>query len=300
MTVWKTTVLTGALVTAAAAGAAFMPPIHGQAQVAPAQHATVTQLLRNGSEIGVTIRDVSDADASSAKLPGPAGALIASVSEDGPASRAGMKTGDIITEFDGERIRGARQFSRVVEETPAGRKVQASLLRDGQRMTLTVQPRETRGGYRLLSRTIPRAMEDLERDFKFEFPTPPTPPAPPAAPARPVIPDLENFFGRSSSRLGISVDELSSQLADYFGTKDGVLVTSVTDNSIAAKAGLKAGDVITSFNGEPVTSASELRRRIQRLDSGAAFTIGVMRDRKSLTLKGKLEEREERVRTYPS
>ena len=62
----------------------------------------------------------------------------------------------------------------------------------------------------------------------------------------------------------------------------------------------QAGDVITSVNGEPVTSASELRRRIQRLDEGAEFTIGVLRDKKPMTLKGKLEPRAERVRTYIS
>ncbi|HEX9093985.1 MAG TPA: PDZ domain-containing protein [Coriobacteriia bacterium] len=301
MTFWKTTVLTAALVVACAAGAAFGPAVRGQevrvAPVpAPAQHSSVMQMLRGGSEIGVTIRDLSNEETTGAKAPIRAGAVIASVRDDGAAAAAGMKNGDIVVEFDGERIRSARQFARVVEETPVGRRVDAAVLRDGQRMTLTVQPREARGGYRLLSDMAPR-LQELERNLRYVVPSIP---APPALPSRPVIPDIERVFSTWTNRLGISVDELSSQLANYFGTKDGVLVTAVTDDSVAAKAGLKAGDVITSFNNEPVTSASELRRRIQRLDEGAEFTIGVVRDKKTMTLKGKFEARPERVRTYIS
>ncbi len=100
---------------------------------------------------------------------------------------------------------------------------------------------------------------------------------------------MQNFIWRSSSGLGITVSDLSSQLADYFGVKEGVLVTAVTESSVAAKSGLKAGDVITSFNGGSVTNPSDLRRRIQRLDDGDAFTIGIVRDKKPQTLKGKYE-----------
>jgi S1-C subfamily serine protease len=87
----------------------------------------------------------------------------------------------------------------------------------------------------------------------------------------------------------MTVGDLSDQLAGYFGVKDGVLVTSVADDSAAAKAGIKAGDVVTSFNGSDVTQPSDLRRRIQRLEDGDEFTVGVVRDKKSLTLKGKAE-----------
>ncbi len=309
MTFWRTSVLTAALVAMGSAGPAFRPAVHGQqAHVAPAPspqaHAAVAQFMRSGSsEIGVTIRDLPNGDT---KGPARSGAVIVQVTEDGPAAAAGMKGGDVVTEFDGERIRSARQFARVVEETPSGRPVEAAVLRDGQRMTFTVRPREgSRGAVRLLGDLAPR-LREFERNFRYDIPSLPAPPPPPHAPAppvlpsRPMIPDIEQFFGGGTSRLGVTVDELSSQLAAYFGTKDGVLVTSVTDNSVAAKAGLKAGDVITTFNGETVASASELRRRIQRLDEGGEFTIGVMRDKKPMTLKGKLEARPERVRTIIS
>ena len=66
-------------------------------------------------------------------------------------------------------------------------------------------------------------------------------------------------------------------------------MTSVYDDSAAAKAGIKAGDVITSLNGAEVTDPSDLRRRIQRLENGDEFTVGIVRDKKPLTLKGKIE-----------
>jgi S1-C subfamily serine protease len=116
-----------------------------------------------------------------------------------------------------------------------------------------------------------------------------------------VPPEFDEFvFGRSTGRLGITVDDLSDQLAQYFGTKDGVLVTTVRDDSAAAKAGIKAGDVITAFNGSSVVSSSELRRRIQRMDDGGEFTVDLVRDRKTMTVKGKITAGEERRRTYRS
>ena len=78
-----------------------------------------------------------------------------------------------------------------------------------------------------------------------------------------------------------------------------MLVTSVTDGSAASKAGLKAGDVITSINGSSVSAPSDVRRRILDMNDGDEFTLAVMRDRKALTLKGKAE-RQERRRTVRS
>jgi serine protease Do/serine protease DegQ len=101
---------------------------------------------------------------------------------------------------------------------------------------------------------------------------------------------LEQFFG-FGNQLGVSVDEMSDQLAEYFGTKTGVLVTSVTKDSAAMKAGVKAGDVIVSVNGSSVERSGDIRERLRSLDAGDEFTLEIMRDRKSMTLKGKIEPR---------
>jgi serine protease Do len=101
----------------------------------------------------------------------------------------------------------------------------------------------------------------------------------------------------SGRRLGVTIESLDSQLAEYFGVKDGVLVKSVADGSSAQKAGLKAGDVITSINGTHVSETSDVNRALDRLENTGEFTLDVVRDRKPQTLKGKLEARDTRVRT---
>ena len=87
---------------------------------------------------------------------------------------------------------------------------------------------------------------------------------------------------------------LSEQLGDYFGAKEGVLVTSVADNSTAAKAGLKAGDVIVSIDGSAVDSPSALSRQVRRLEEGHEFTLEIVREKNRQTLKGKVEARQSR------
>jgi serine protease Do len=92
-------------------------------------------------------------------------------------------------------------------------------------------------------------------------------------------------------RLGLSVETLDDQLAQYFGVKEGVLVKSVEADSAAQKAGIKAGDVITAVNGRQVYEASDLTRALDRMDNTDEFTIEVMRDKKAQSVKGKLEPR---------
>jgi serine protease Do len=304
MKLWKAAALGAALLVAGIGGARLFPTVHAQSGTRAATPRALQVLNGRGSQIGVTIRDLEENDAKAGKLSQPGGIVIDDVAEDSPASKAGLKKGDIVLEFDGERVRSVRQFTRLVQETPAGRKTQASIVRDGQRLTMTVEPREGNGF------NVFGDLADMARDFRFDMPVPPAPPAPPARPARPnapeppppppaPFPDFDTFMWRSGNGLGITVGDLSDQLAGYFGVKDGVLVTSVADDSAAAKAGIKAGDVITSLNGTDVTQPSDLRRRIQRLTDGDEFTIGVVRDKKSLTLKGKSEGTRSR-RTYRS
>lgn len=243
-------------------------------------------MVTGWSRLGVSIREVSEEDAKSAGLSSPAGAVVEEVTEGSAAEAGGLRKGDIIVEFDGERVRSARQLTRLVQETADGRKVTAVVMRDGQRVSLTVAPRP--GGGAAFEKL--RDLADWGRTFEVPRPVPPVRPrAEPRARAKPpTVFRFDDMFG-GSGRLGITVDDLSPQLADYFGTKDGVLVSSVRDDSVAAKAGIRAGDVITSFNGSAIDNPAELRRRIQALDAGDEFTVDVMRDRKPQTLKGKFE-----------
>lgn len=283
---WRRAGLAAALLAGAGIGAAIAPGAYGQTTAVRAQKSRAVDILTGGSRIGVSIRDLEEADAKTSKG-ATTGVVVEEVSNDSPAEKAGIRKGDVIVEFDGERVRSVRQLTRLVQETPAGRAVPAAVIRDGQRTTLTVTP-TTRGSSFSFDRFDFDDLPDLPMRVT---PRPPSPPPPP-----PAVFKFDGLLGRST-RLGVTLDSLSPQLAEYFGTKEGVLVSSVTDNSVAAKAGLKAGDVITSLNGTPVDEPADVRRRIQDLEDGAEFTVQVMRDRKALTLKGKVE-RTERSRTF--
>jgi serine protease Do len=92
-------------------------------------------------------------------------------------------------------------------------------------------------------------------------------------------------------RLGVAIQSLTPQLAEFFGTTDGVLVTTVREESPAARAGIKAGDVITSIDGKPVGSPRDLIEAI-RGDASADVKISYVRDRKSVDVQVKLPEGE--------
>jgi serine protease Do len=253
---------------------------------------SIIQIGGHSGRIGVSVRDVDDTDTTGqAKT----GVVVDDVREGSPAEKAGLKNGDQIVELDGERVRSVRQFTRLVQDTPVGRKVPVVVVRGGQRVTLTVAPE--RGA-------------DWRSEDDFSFMTPPEPPEaprPPRAPKPPVPPrppmpfgDLMPEFGFSyfggGGRLGVMLEDLSDGLSEYFGVKHGALVRSVTEGSVAAKAGIKAGDVITAVNGTTVDEPSDVRHAVDGLGDQADVTIEVMRDRKPQTMKGKLEARE-RVRS---
>ena len=282
MNVWKTGALAGALVIAASAGAAMAPAPRAQSRDRE-PIARALQIIGRGAQIGVTVRDL---EGDEGKQGG--GVIVDEVRQGSPAEKAAMKRGDRIVEFDGERVRSVAQFRRLVQETAEGRSVSIVVQRDGQRVTASVTPDRGAGSFY------------FGDDF---LPVPPTPPAAPAPPAVPAIPRFfdrdfgEFMFGSGDGRLGVSVESLGDQLRGYFGVKQGVLVLSVREGSPAASAGVKAGDVITSVNGHSVDEPSDVASEIRRMDGGGEFTLEISRDRKTQTLKGKLEARDDRIRT---
>lgn len=295
MSRFKLLAAASAVVLIAAAAIINAPGVHGQTPAAApavaqtpapapaprAERAPFTYRFGAGSQIGVTVRDVEQ---------GTSGVVVEDVVRNGPAENAGVKESDVITDFDGERVRSARQFSRLVEETPAGRAVKMTVLRNGQRVTLDVKPEARQFGRVMpitpripempdmsnLELRIRPQMESLERQLRD-------------------LPEITAFaeaYDWGNGRLGVQVQNLNEQLASYFGVKHGALVASVGKDSAAAKAGLKAGDVITSVNGTAVENPNDLRRALRDAGEGKEFTIDVMRDRKPLSLKGKIEPRE--------
>jgi serine protease Do len=231
-----------------------------------------------GGSIGATVRDVTADEGQRAKLSPPEGAMVTRVESDGPAAKAGIMNGDIVVEFDGERVRSARQLSRLVRESPDGRAVRAAIVRDGNRRTLDLTPDSDRPWFAMpdLSQ-LDRQMRDLSRRFEFDY-------------DGPGGRGWGGWIGGGRARLGVSLTPVSDQLASYFGVQRGVLVSSVDADSPAARAGLKAGDVITSVNGRGVDNASDVLDEVRRADSGASIAIVAMRDRKEVKLTAKMPE----------
>ena len=222
-----------------------------------------------GSSIGVSIADLTSDNPVTGVEDG--GVRLTAVSEDSPASRAGLRPDDVVVEFDGERIRSARQFARVVRETPPGRAVRLAYVRGGSRATVEVTP-ESRDlsdlGARI-SREVEQSLRALPRDFDFDF----------------------DFDGAGDAlrvtpgpRIGASLTPLTPQLAEFFGVSDGLLVASVDTDSRAARAGLKAGDVITAVAGRDVRSAAAVSRELRRAEPGTNVELRVMREKKPVTV----------------
>jgi S1-C subfamily serine protease len=108
------------------------------------------------------------------------------------------------------------------------------------------------------------------------------------------MPDIPQIYTATRSAiLGVEAETLGSQLAVYFGVKDGVLVRSVLDNTPAQKAGIKAGDVITKVDGMGVTAPSELSSAVRTANAKKAYAIELMRDRKPVTVNVMVEDRSE-------
>lgn len=230
-------------------------------------------LLGGGASIGVTIRDVTADDATRAKLNAASGVVIETVHEGTPASQAGLRGGDILLEFDGERVRSVQQFTRLVQESAPGRSVNAVVVRDGTRQTLAVTPEPRNAIDNLISRRVLPNVERLQRDFAFGS----------------VVPEVRTLI--NPRQLGATLTALTDQLESYFGVTSGALVSSVQDGSAASRAGLRAGDVITQVNGRQVESPNDVVQTVRNAAPGSEVELTVMRDRKELTLKARIPER---------
>ena len=240
----------------------------------------VTVLDGRGAQLGVRVSDVD--------VKGAPGVRIDDVDQDSPAEEAGLREGDVVVEFDGERVRSARQFTRLVQETPDGRTVKIAVMRNGQKQTLDATPESS--VTMDFGIDAERLREQLERSLREFHVEPPTFRYDDRGPRRFEyrLPERVMPYAGARGRLGVTIQSLTPELEDYFGAKNGgVLVSSVTPESAAARAGLKAGDVITAINGRSVAGSGDLTRALS--DLSGEITIGILRDRKEMTLKAELK-----------
>jgi membrane-associated protease RseP (regulator of RpoE activity) len=209
--------------------------------------------LFDGGYLGVYAEDISRQNMATYNLSQPRGVGVTQVAKDSPAEKAGLRKGDVILRLDGENVTSARKLNRLISEVAPDQTVRISISRGGAEQELSATVGKRQNTMALLQGM---GNADNAKLWKWEGP----------------MLHGENFaFGFSNSRrLGISTSELTKQLADFFGVPGGkgVLVTSVNEEEPAAKAGIKAGDVITSIDGEAVDSSGDISRIISSKKEG--------------------------------
>jgi C-terminal processing protease CtpA/Prc len=234
--------------------------------------------------LGVSVRDVSADQVVALKLKDARGAEIVLVDHDAPAGKAGLREHDVVLQLNGQAIEGKDQLSRMLHECSPGKTINLLISRDGQQMTVATQ--------------MAVSQEEVERHAWEQHLTVPEPQVPPsdssgsdfAPTASSPVPAVRgnSFIGTmlmNPSYTGAMLEQMSTQLADYFGVSSGIglLVRSVQANSPAALAGMRAGDVVVQADAKPVVSTNDWAKAIK--DShGHSLTIVVMRDKKQQTL----------------
>lgn len=250
------------------------------------------------SWLGVELHEVTGDNAKELKLPAERGVLLSSIVPDSPAAKAGLKENDVVTEINGQRVEGAAQFRRMIREIPAGRTAQITVWRDGHAQTIGVtlgKAEERRNSFRVFT-----PGPGAPGSFAFTMPEIPMPPS------------MEWDGGRlmmgGQPRLGIDAEDLNGQLGSFFGAPDGegILVREVNPGSAAEKGGLKAGDVITSVNGERVRTVGDLREKLapkreaKDKDKDQTVKLGVLRNKSEVSLTVELPAPASRAKRFIS
>lgn len=263
-------------------------PLRAPAPPAPAAVAQdVTLFAMQDNFLGVHVEEVTRETMGRFSLREPRGVAVTRVVKDSPAERAGLRENDVIVRFDGETVSSLRKLNRLIDESAPEHTARLTISRGGAEQEISVKLGQRKGADNFFRGEVvtPEQREDLlRRGKRLEDLDEGT---------RKRLEELRRNsdglfslnFG-AGRRIGVSTTRLTEQLADYFGVERGrgVLVTSVTPDSPAARAGLKAGDVITEADGERVAQAADLSRAINRKKEGEV-TLTVVHEKRTRTVR---------------
>ncbi len=235
----------------------------------------INQLIEYGRTrrgwLGVRIQQVTDEIAESLGLPKATGALIASVTPNGPSEAAGLKTGDVILELNGKKVDEMRELPRLVAETSISTKAKVTFWRNGKRQTAYVQIGE---------------LEKAEEDGLL------TSASDPSAPNK--------KSGTDIKPLGITLHPLNDDTRAHYGISfniNGIVITNVTAHSEAAKKGILEGDVVVEINQTPIKKAQDVEEIIETAQKDGRNSILLLVNRNGdsrfIALKLKNENEEE-------
>ncbi len=225
----------------------------------------VLQMNSSGAYLGIQMDDITAANMSKYKLSSEKGVIVRSVQRRSPAEDAKLQEDDVILEYAGSPVWSAAQFSRLVQETPQGRKVDLTVSRDGKRINLTAQI-----GTQEVRQSSNRTDDNLQQFFRM-FPE---------------VPDTRDRAEKPARkpRLGLSLLQLTDQLGESLGVpgKKGALISSVLDGSPSAGK-LKAGDVIIRADAKEIKEPEDLIRIVNDKSDGS-LSLVVIRDKKEITV----------------
>jgi serine protease Do len=195
--------------------------------------------------LGLTPQDIDQDLAKALKLSSTSGVLISEVVPGSPADKAGLKSGDVVTAFNGTKVEDSTQFRQLVAQAAPESTVTIAVLRNGQSLDLKAVLAERPG----------------EMQAK-------------------AAPEKESPEVKPSSRLGLTVQTLTPDIAQQLGykrTETGVVIAEVAPASPADEAGLQAGDVVKEVDRLPVQTAEEFERQMRRFKSGDKVALLIKR-----------------------
>ncbi|MEC7148389.1 MAG: PDZ domain-containing protein, partial [Pseudomonadota bacterium] len=188
--------------------------------------------------LGVRIQMVTDEIADSFGLKDTSGALVAEVSQNGPAKKAGIKPGDVILTFNGKKVEAMRRLPRIVAETPIGIDVPVELWRSGKKIKIIVRIGE------LEEDAVTQASEKRKTE------------------------DEKKPKSVKLNRLGLSLEDMNSRLRKKFSIDaniEGVVVTKLDPNGLAAEKGVRLGDVLVEVDQTKVRTAVVVKKLVTKI-----------------------------------
>ncbi|MBD3217543.1 MAG: PDZ domain-containing protein [candidate division Zixibacteria bacterium] len=215
--------------------------------------------------LGIYMQDITDDIAEALDLEVEQGVLINDVIDDSPAEKSGLKDGDVIVRMGTEVVDKSSDLSKAIKGKKPGEKVDLVVYREGQKQDISV--------------VLGESAKRKDRQFSLKAPK---------------GQQYKKFFGdmAGGGYLGVVLQGLSEQLAEYFEVEEGVLISEVEEDSPADEAGLKAGDVIVAINGKDISSPSQVSSMIRKFEEGEKVDIDVVRKGSNMQFTAEIAERE--------
>jgi S1-C subfamily serine protease len=242
-----------------------------------------SKLLHSSSQgyLGVDLADVDQEKAQALKLKEVRGAVITLIDHDAPAGKIGLKVNDVVLQLNGQTVEGAEQLRRMLREIPAGRKVSLEISRDGNVQTLAVELANRKVMEHEVWNNIGTGGDLFAPGQEMSF----------MAEGDSSLPGGFHmpFFG-SSLNVGALVEPLTSQMAEYLGVTNGLMVKQVVHHSEAAVAGMKAFDVILKVGPESINTLADWQRALHT-SLGKPVQVTIQREKKQQTLTLKVDSK---------